>query len=469
MRTARSNSDSVWPPPVSPSDETDEEREVRLEQEREAKRVSDAIDLAINNEKEARKKNVFGAKILLLGQAESGKSTILKNFQLHFSPTAFHAEAVLWRPVIHLNLVRSVNFILNLLAPRSASGTTSPTSQLQLDDALRRLCFSLAPLKSVETSLTKQISGSASPVVLDNTTSADSPYTHYHPAKASEIAVRSAAGGWKGFLKFRRQSDGASSKFSAEDLQNRRIISACANDITALWRNSDVQVKMQQQEIHLKDQPGFFLEDVARIAKEEYLPTPDDVLRARVTTIGPEEHRIPMESSIENGQGKEWVIYDFNGSRSHRAAWAQFFDDVTVIIFLAPISAFNQALAEDENVNRLADSMKLWRMICTNKLLASVDLILLLNKIDILDAQLKAGVQFSKYVTSYRDKPNEVEPVSKYLLDMFSSLHRQHSQDRKRKMHPHLTCAIDTKATATVITHIQEVILIKTLSQTNIL
>lgn len=59
--------------------------------------------------------------------------------------------------------------------------------------------------------------------------------------------------------------------------------------------------------------------------------------------------------------------------------------------------------------------MKLWRMICSNKLLASVDLILLLNKIDILDAQLKAGVQFSKYVTSYRDKPNETEAVSKCM------------------------------------------------------
>lgn len=58
--------------------------------------------------------------------------------------------------------------------------------------------------------------------------------------------------------------------------------------------------------------------------------------------------------------------------------------------------------------------MKLWRMICSNPLLASVDLILLLNKIDILDAQLKAGVQFSNYVTSYKkDLPNETAAVSR--------------------------------------------------------
>ncbi|KAJ3985773.1 guanine nucleotide binding protein, alpha subunit [Lentinula detonsa] len=464
MRAVRSDPEAAWPPPISP-DETDEERDTRLEQEREAKRVSDAIDLALNAERESKKKSVHGAKILLLGQAESGKSTILKNMQLHFSPTAFHAEAELWRPVIHLNLVRSANFILNLLSPRS-SGTTSPTSNLLLDDTVRRLIFSLAPLKSVETSLTKRISGSAG--TIDNqykSNSIDNPYAHYNPAKAPEIAVRSGAG-WKGLLKFRRQSGAVS---SPEDMQNRRIINACADDIVTLWRNPDVQEKLRQEEIYLKDQPGFFLEDVERITKEDYLPTPDDVLRARVSTIGPEEHRIPMESSLENGNGKDWIVYDVGGDRSQRAAWAQFFDTVTVIIFLAPVSAFNQALAEDETVNRLADSMKLWRMICTNKLLASVDLILLLNKIDILDTQLKAGVQFSKYVTSYRDKPNETEAVSKYLLDMFTALHKQHSPSKKRKMHPHLTCAIDTKATAVVITHIQELILIKTLSQTNIL
>ncbi|KAF9068855.1 guanine nucleotide binding protein, alpha subunit [Rhodocollybia butyracea] len=458
--------ESVWPPPSSPSEESQEDREARLEQEKEAKRVSDAIDLDLNAEKEAKKKNVHGAKILLLGQAESGKSTILKNFQLHFSPNAFHAEAEIWRPVIHLNLVRSVNFIINMLAPRSASGTTSPTLTYPLNDSIRRLFFSLAPLKSVETSLTKRISGSLSPVILDNSsTSADSPYAHYHPAKASEISVRSGVG-WKGLLKFRRQSGSSSETHSPEDIQNRRIISACADDIIALWRSPGVQEKLRQEDVFLKDQPGFFLEDIERISKVDYLPTPDDVLRARVSTIGPEEHHIPMENSLENG-GNDWIIYDVGGDRSQRAAWAQFFDDGK-FNYVSLLIAFNQALAEDETVNRLADSMKLWRMICSNKLLASVDLILLLNKIDILDAQLKAGVQFSKYVTSYRDKPNETEAVAKYLLDMFTSLHKQHST-KKRKMHPHLTCAVDTKATAAVITHIQELILIKTLAQTNII
>ncbi|KAJ8073750.1 hypothetical protein PM082_012028 [Marasmius tenuissimus] len=516
----REASSENWPPPPSP-DLTDEQKELRLEEEREAKRVSDAIDLALSQDRETtrNRRGQIGAKILLLGQAESGKSTILKNFQLHFSPRAFQERAELWRPVIHLNLVRSVNFILNVMLPpkdTSSQPSTRPTSPpptspkstsavlpaRQLDDTLRRLCFSLTPLKQVEETLTKRITGSAILPPIDTTVvyrsrsgsgassttafiNTDPPKDHstlthlqYHPARASEIAIRSGtnSSSWKrNFNLFNRLPGGrrhsAENKLEAEeDVANRRIISACSQDIQALWKHPDVQTKLKEEEISLKDQPGFFLEDVPRIAREDYMPSSHDILRARVRTIGPEEHRISMEnSSPETGGGKEWVIYDVGGARSQRAAWAQFFDDVTVIIFLAPISAFNQALAEDRSVNRLADSMKLWRTICANKLLASVDLILLLNKIDILDSHLKSGIQFSKYVTSYsKDKPNTVESVSKYLLDMFSGLHHQNSP-KKRKIHPHMTCAVDTKATSTVINHIQELILLKTLSETNIL
>ncbi|KAG5644341.1 hypothetical protein DXG03_008638 [Asterophora parasitica] len=135
---------------------------------------------------------------------------------------------------------------------------------------------------------------------------------------------------------------------------------------------------------------------------------------------------------------------------------------------MAPLSAFNQVLAEDESVNRLTDSLKLWQMICGNKILASVELILFLNKLDILDAKLRSGVRFSNYVKSYGSNPNETKPVAKYLLDAFINLHQQHTP-KKRKIHPHLTCAIDTKATSSVIDRIHEVIIIKILSHSNII
>jgi len=46
--------------------------------------------------------------------------------------------------------------------------------------------------------------------------------------------------------------------------------------------------------------------------------------------------------------------------------------DVKAIIFLAPISVFDERLDGDTGPNRLEDSMKFWTSICKSKLLAKV-------------------------------------------------------------------------------------------------
>ena len=48
---------------------------------------------------------------------------MLKNFQLHFTPKALEAEGEAWRAVIHLNLVRSVNFIIDFLGNAASSSS----------------------------------------------------------------------------------------------------------------------------------------------------------------------------------------------------------------------------------------------------------------------------------------------------------------------------------------------------------
>ena len=42
---------------------------------------------------------------------------------------------------------------------------------------------------------------------------------------------------------------------------------------------------------------------------------------------------------------------------------------------------------------RQEDSVLLWKDVCSNRLLANVDLILFLNKCDILEAKLKSGIK----------------------------------------------------------------------------
>lgn len=77
MSRRRSLSDPLTLAALPPADETPQEKERRVKAEIEAKRVSDAIDEQIKQERIQQKKRKE-VKILLLGQSESGKSTTLK-------------------------------------------------------------------------------------------------------------------------------------------------------------------------------------------------------------------------------------------------------------------------------------------------------------------------------------------------------------------------------------------------------
>lgn len=87
--------------------------------------------------------------------------------------------------------------------------------------------------------------------------------------------------------------------------------------------------------------------------------------------------------------GKTWKMFDVGGARTMREKWFPYFDDINAIIFLAPISCFDETLEEDPRVNRIQDSLQLWKGICASTLLKDVQFILFLNKCDLLSRKLK--------------------------------------------------------------------------------
>lgn len=86
------------------------------------------------------------------------------------------------------------------------------------------------------------------------------------------------------------------------------------------------------------------------------------------------------------------------------------------IIFLAPISCFDEVLMEDRNVNRLEDSYLLWRTVCSSKLLAKTQIILFLNKCDLLLGKLKRGIMVKDHIRSYGNASNDAVSVTKCTL-----------------------------------------------------
>jgi len=234
-------------------------------------------------------------------------------------------------------------------------------------------------------------------------------------------------------------------------------LNQCRPDIEKLWGDEAIQAELKRKRLRLEESSGFYLDSVPRITDLRYVPSDDDVLKARLKTLGVVEHCFALEAGHE--RGVDWKIYDVGGARSQRQAWAPYFEDMNALIFLAPISAFDQVLAEDTRVNRVEDSLLLWRSVVANKLLANVNIILFLNKCDLLQSKLEAGVRLNQYMTSYGDRPNDHESVSKYFRSKFQALHQSYSPNQDREVYLHLTAVTDTRRTSSIITNVRDIIL----------
>lgn len=64
-------------------------------------------------------------------------------------------------------------------------------------------------------------------------------------------------------------------------------------------------------------------------------------------------------------------------------------------------------------VNRMEDSLVVWRTVISNKLLENVNIVLFLNKCDLLEYKLDHGVKLKTHMTSYGDRPNNYETICK--------------------------------------------------------
>ncbi|KAJ7200210.1 G-protein alpha subunit [Mycena pura] len=479
---------ALQPPP----NETPAARQERVERELEEKRVSDQIDEDLRRERaEGKKRSKREVKVLLLGQSESGKSTVLKNFRLKFAPSQWKAELRSWRAVIQLNLIHNVILLLDVvqerlepgverpgtsaststgtgtLAGTSASPSTPPArayGRASIDSTVSDLTFTtvaraivlsqkhrllylrLSPLRKVADDLRRRLGADDPEFTFAN--GEDGPLDERpRAARQREFGVR----GWIGALGFPASSASRRSDEPMPIDEPTEILATVRDDIIALWEDPDVRELLTMRNIRIEDRPGFFLSDTARITSRTYVPSDNDVVRARLRTLGVQEWRIMLENS--DSFGSEWVIYDVGGARSVRHAWLPYFDAVNAIIF--PISCFDERLAEDASVNRLEDTLMLWKAIVSSKVLGKTTLIVFLNKCDLLKRKLQSGIMVNKYLISFGQRENEVGVVVKYIKDKLKDILRaEGSQPRTTYLYP--TSVTDTKATAVTLNIVRD-------------
>jgi len=215
-----------------------------------------------------------------------------------------------------------------------------------------------------------------------------------------------------------------------------------------LWKDAGVQECFSRsREYQLNDSAPYYLNALDRISALNYIPTQQDVLRTRVKTTG----IIETNFTYKNLYIK---MLDVGGQRSERKKWIHCFEGVTAIIFCVAMSEYDLVLAEDEEMNRMRESMKLFESICNNRWFTETSIILFLNKKDLFEEKIRKSpltICFPEYMGA-----NTYDETSEYIEAQFQSLNKS---PKTKQIYTHFTCATDTNNIQFVFDSVTDVII----------
>jgi len=238
-----------------------------------------------------------------------------------------------------------------------------------------------------------------------------------------------------------------------------------------LWADPGAQATWAlRSELQIQDSLSWYMENLDRIAQKDYVPSVDDILRARVRTSGIVERTYVIE-------GIEFCLYDVGGQRNERKKWIHLFDAVTSVIFVAAVNEYDQVLYEDENMKRMDETLMLFHEVCNAKHFSNSSIILFLNKSDLFRSKLarvplriasgpKARYEdFAGPYVKIGDPVDGVEGSAAYeaayeaATAYFLSLFQRQKENPDREMYSHITCATDTSNIRIVFSACKETVL----------
>ncbi|KAK6470432.1 guanine nucleotide-binding protein G(t) subunit alpha-2 [Huso huso] len=245
-----------------------------------------------------------------------------------------------------------------------------------------------------------------------------------------------------------KADDGRTLNNLADSIEEGTMPPELVKVILSLWGDTGIQACFERAaEYQLNDSAAYYLNQLDRITKADYLPNEQDVLRSRVKTTGIIEEQFSYKDV-------HFRMFDVGGQRSERKKWIHCFEGVTCIIFCGALSAYDMVLVEDDEVNRMHESLHLFNSICNHKFFAATSIVLFLNKKDLFEEKVKKthlSICFPDY-----DGPNTYEDASNYIKIQFLDLNMRKGI---KEIYSHMTCATDTENVNIVFNAVTDIII----------
>lgn len=227
----------------------------------------------------------------------------------------------------------------------------------------------------------------------------------------------------------------------------------------ALWDDPGIQAVYEKRaQFQLYDNCEYFARKLDVIASEDYLPSEEDVLRARIRTSGIIEH------SFSNAEGNRFVMFDVGGQRNERKKWMHCFDNVTAVLFIGVLSEYDQKLFEDESMNRMQETLKIFEDICNSSWFKETSIILFLNKSDLFREKIQK-VPLSACPLF----PEQIGIVTyEKGVQLIENIFRGKSQ-KPSAIYCHVTCATDTSQVEAVFRATSDILIRQTLKDADLI
>jgi len=230
---------------------------------------------------------------------------------------------------------------------------------------------------------------------------------------------------------------------AAGDAWNKQV----GEDIKELWADKGIlsAYEFRDKVFQLNDSASYFFSNIDRFIDPDYLPSEQDVLRARVRTTG-------IEEAVFTFEDMSFRMLDVGGQRSERRKWIHCFDSVTAVVFCASLSEYDQSLREDDGQNRMKESLLLFDEICNSPWFKETNFILFLNKTDLFREKIQK-VDLSCCFPSYTMGCN-FDHASAFIKQKFLE-----QNNSPHTIYTHFTCAISTENVEFVFKCVRETLL----------
>ena len=187
--------------------------------------------------------------------------------------------------------------------------------------------------------------------------------------------------------------------------------------IKTLWAGAGIQYAYSRRwEYDLCCSCSYYCDSIERIAEQDYVPTDEDILKARERTTG------IVEFTFETRSGLIWRVFDTGGVKCDRRKVMHYFEIVNVIIYTVDITCFDEPVFEGENFYRMQESLYRFDAVINNFWFKKTAFVLLFTKTANLAQRLK-HTSIKKYITDFtgRNTPEDYVP---FITRRFENLKR---------------------------------------------